>query len=67
MHKRFATELRQPAGKQTLLFCIYTERGTAMLQSCSQQTNEILFFQIFLFFVVSLQRTIRIGLLRARL
>ncbi len=26
-HKRSTTELRQPAGKQTLQFCIYTVKG----------------------------------------
>ncbi len=35
MHKHSATELRQPAGKQTLQFCIYSVGGTAMLQSHS--------------------------------
>ncbi len=40
MHKCSATEVRQPASKQTLQFCIYTVKGTAMLQSHSQQTNE---------------------------
>ena len=30
-HKRSSTELRQPAGKQTLQFCIYTVKGYCML------------------------------------
>ncbi len=43
MHKRSTTELRQ------LQFCIFTVRGTAMLQSHSLQTNGKLLFSKILF------------------
>ncbi len=49
-HKHSVTELRQPASKQTLQFRIILLRGTDMLQSHSQQTNEkIYFFKDFIY------------------
>ncbi len=48
-HKRSATELQQPAGKPTLNSVFILLRGTAMLKSHSQQTNENSLFSKILF------------------
>ncbi len=51
-HKRSATELRQPAGKQTLQFCIYTVKGYCYATiSLSTDQRKFSFFQRFLLFV----------------
>ena len=36
-YKHSATELRQPAGKQTLQFCIYTVKGDATVSLSTDQ------------------------------
>ena len=49
MHQRSITELRQPACKQTLHSVFILLRGTAMLQSHSEQTNDISIFSKIIF------------------
>ncbi len=39
-HKRSATELRQPPGKQTFQFCIYTVKGYINGISVDQSENQ---------------------------
>ncbi len=52
VHKRSATELRQPPGEQTHQFCIYTFKGVLLCYNLTlNRLTKFLFFQRFLLFV----------------